>query len=83
MHPLLDQQQKEVTSPCRHAGARRRDAFGSLVRADFDPARSDLDFLVEFDNAPPTTHAQAYFALKGHQHWPYKSATAAAGWWRQ
>jgi hypothetical protein len=49
---------------CRHAGARRLDAFGSVVRADFDPLRSDLDFLVEFDNAPPATYAQAYFELK-------------------
>lgn len=64
MHPLLDQKRKEVAELCRHAGARRLDAFGSVVRADFDPARSDLDFLVEFDHAPPATYAQAYFALK-------------------
>lgn len=64
MHPLLDQKQKEVADLCRHAGARRLDAFGSVVRTDFDPLHSDLDFWVEFDNAPPATYAQAYFALK-------------------
>ena len=53
MHPLLDQKQKEVADLCRHAGARRLDAFGSVVRADFDPVHSDLDFLVEFDSRPP------------------------------
>ncbi|MBC7437508.1 MAG: nucleotidyltransferase domain-containing protein [Bdellovibrionales bacterium] len=64
MNPVLDQKQKEVADLCRHAGARRLDAFGSVVRADFDPLRSDLDFLVELDNAPPTTYAAAYFELK-------------------
>lgn len=64
MHYLLDQKQKEVADLCRRAGARRLDAFGSVVRSDFDPLHSDLDFLVEFDNAPPAAYAQAYFALK-------------------
>lgn len=64
MNIFLDQKRKEVTDLCRRSGARRLDAFGSVVRADFDPLRSDLDFLVEFDNAPPAAYAQAYFALK-------------------
>lgn len=34
------------------------------MRSDFDPLHSDLDFLVEFDNAPPAAYAQAYFTLK-------------------
>ena len=46
------------------SGARRLDAFGSAVRDDFDPVASDLDFLVEFDDVPPATYAQAYFSLK-------------------
>jgi predicted nucleotidyltransferase len=46
------------------ARARRLDAFGSGVRADFDPLTSDLDFLVEFDEVPPAAYAEAYFALK-------------------
>ena len=64
MNPLLDQKRKEVADLCRRSGARRLDAFGSVTRADFDPLHSDLDFLVEFDNAPPAAYAQAYFALK-------------------
>lgn len=48
MHPLLKQRQDAVVELCRRFGARRLDAFGSAVRgADFDPARSDVDFLVE------------------------------------
>ena len=62
MYALLDQKRNEVADLCRRSGARRLDVFGSAVRADFDPQHSDLDFLVEFDDAPPD--AQAFFALK-------------------
>ena len=64
MNPLLDQKRNEVADLCRRSGARRLDAFGSVTRADFDPLRSDLDFLVEFHSAPPAAYAQAYFNLK-------------------
>jgi predicted nucleotidyltransferase len=40
---------------------RRLNLFGSAARGDFDPQRSDVDFLVEFDR----THTDAlYFGLK-------------------
>jgi predicted nucleotidyltransferase len=64
MTNLIDQHRDEVAALCRLAGARRLDAFGSAVRADFDPQSSDLDFLVEFDDVPPAAYAKAYFALK-------------------
>lgn len=64
MTNLIDQHRDEVAALCRRAGARRLDAFGSAVRADFDPQASDLDFLVEFDDVPPAAYAKAYFALK-------------------
>ena len=47
----------EVTS------VRRLDAFGSVVRADFSPERSDIDLVVEFDALPPSALAEAYFTL--------------------
>ena len=64
MYALLTQKQSEVADLCRSAGARRLDVFGSAVRADFDPLHSDLDFLVEFDDVPPSAYAQAFFNLK-------------------
>ena len=64
MITLVDQHRDEVAALCRRAGARRLDAFGSAVRADFDPNTSDLDFLVEFDDVPPAAYAQSYFSLK-------------------
>lgn len=39
----------ELADLCRRFHVRRLDVFGSAARAeDFDPARSDIDFLVEF-----------------------------------
>ena len=61
---VVDLQQPELASLCRKAGVRRLAAFGSSLRADFDPERSDLDFLVEFADLPPPAYAAAYFMLK-------------------
>jgi predicted nucleotidyltransferase len=39
--------------------------FGSAARGDFDPARSDIDFLVEFDREPPIALSiDTYFGFK-------------------
>jgi predicted nucleotidyltransferase len=43
---------------------RRLDAFGSIVRGDFDAASSDLDFIVDFEPLAPAEYANAYFELK-------------------
>ena len=64
MHHSLSQKQSEVATLCRSANVRRLDVFGSAVRADFDSASSDLDFLVEFEEATPVAYAQAFFTLK-------------------
>lgn len=37
-----------VAAFCRARGIRRLSLFGSVLRADFDPARSDVDVLAEF-----------------------------------
>ncbi len=33
---------------CRARGIRRLSLFGSVLRGDFDPARSDVDVLIEY-----------------------------------
>ena len=38
--------------------------FGSAASDDFDWARSDLDFLVEFQPLPSGAYADAFFGLK-------------------
>jgi len=50
MLPLIAERRPEIATLCRSFGVRRLAVFGSAVRGDFDPARSDLDFLVEFDS---------------------------------
>ncbi|HUG10917.1 MAG TPA: nucleotidyltransferase domain-containing protein [Opitutaceae bacterium] len=39
---------EKVASFCRAHGIRRLSLFGSVLREDFDPARSDIDVLAEF-----------------------------------
>ena len=55
---------EELRELCRQFHVRRLDLFGSAAGEDFDPARSDLDFLVEFQPAPPCGYADAFFGLK-------------------
>ena len=38
----------KIAEFCRERGIRKMSLFGSVVRDDFDPARSDVDVLVEF-----------------------------------
>jgi uncharacterized protein len=50
---------------CRRFHVRRLDLFGSAATGNgFDPARSDLDFLVTFDPLPPIEYADAFFGLR-------------------
>ena len=40
--------EEKIAQFCRERGIRKMSLFGSVVRDDFDPARSDVDVLVEF-----------------------------------
>jgi uncharacterized protein len=55
---------EELRDLCRRFHVRRLDVFGSAARGDFDPARSDIDFLVEFQPLQPGAYVDAYFGLK-------------------
>lgn len=48
---------------CRRYGVRELSLFGSALRDDFDAARSDLDFVVDFMPLEPAAHAEAYFGF--------------------
>jgi predicted nucleotidyltransferase len=54
----------ELRDLCQRFHVRRLDLFGSAARGDFDPERSDVDFLVEFDRSAPQHPFDAYFGLK-------------------
>lgn len=64
MHATIAQHRADIAAICRRFGVRRLEVFGSAARAeDFDPARSDVDFLVEF--APEGAgNLQAFFGAK-------------------
>ena len=53
----------EIPRLCRRYGVRRLELFGSATTDAFDPRRSDLDLLVEFD-ADPADLFNCYFGLK-------------------
>lgn len=61
---LVRTRMAELTALCRHFGVRRLELFGSALRDDFDPATSDLDFLVEIDPPAGLGYADAYFGLQ-------------------
>ncbi|QQO34963.1 nucleotidyltransferase domain-containing protein [Bradyrhizobium diazoefficiens] len=50
MHMEIEKHRDALRALCDHYGVVRLELFGSGARgADFDAARSDADFLVEFD----------------------------------
>ena len=52
MHQLITGKQEEIAAICRRHRVERLEVFGSAARGtDFDPLRSDIDFLVEYE--PP------------------------------
>lgn len=53
----------QLRERCRERQVRRLEAFGSAVGDAFDPATSDVDFLVDFETLSPAAHAKAYFGL--------------------
>jgi predicted nucleotidyltransferase len=49
MSPLIDDNLEEIGRLCRLHGVRKLELFGSILRSDFDPQRSDVDVVVEFE----------------------------------
>ena len=63
MASVLDSHVAEIPELCRRYGVARLELFGSAAGDGFDPQRSDLDFLVEFD-ADSSRLFDRYFGLK-------------------
>ena len=64
MHPLIAQKRGDISRICREHHIQRLEVFGSAARGtDFDAAKSDADFLVEFE--PQARRGlKPYFAFK-------------------
>ena len=54
----------KIDEICARFGVRRLELFGSAATGSFDPARSDLDFMVEFNPAKGIKPFDQYFGLK-------------------
>jgi uncharacterized protein len=61
---LLETRFETLKQLCQKYGVKELRVFGSAARTDdFDPDRSDIDFLVTFHDMPPGGRANAYFGL--------------------
>jgi uncharacterized protein len=63
MSPFIDDHRAALEELCRRYRVRSLFLFGSAARDDFDPRRSDVDLLVEFEVFPSGGYADAYFGL--------------------
>ncbi len=64
MNSILEQRVTELQEICRRRTVQRLSVFGSAAAGGFDPARSDLDFVVLFPALSPSQHADCYFGLQ-------------------
>ena len=63
MHKAVANHAAEIAELCRKFGIARLDLFGSALRSDFDPTRSDFDFMVEFSEAGRLKAFDNFFGL--------------------
>ncbi len=61
---LIEDNREAIERLCSQHHVQRLELFGSaLTDENFNPDKSDLDFLVEFLPLKPGEHADAYFGL--------------------
>ena len=64
VHAAIAEKKGRLAEVCRRCGVMRLEVFGSAARgADFDPATSDADFLVEFDPESDLPPLEQFFGL--------------------
>jgi len=63
MIEIGESQRNALMELCRKYRVQQLELFGSGSDERFDPERSDLDFLVEFQDLERGEHADAYFGL--------------------
>ena len=62
MTTIIERYRADIGTLCRSYRFRRLDVIGSAI--DFDPGRSDVDFLVEFEPDPGLNTFHAYMGLR-------------------
>jgi predicted nucleotidyltransferase len=51
MNPILEAKMPAITELCRKYGVAKLEVFGSANTPEFDPERSDFDFIIDFAKA--------------------------------
>jgi predicted nucleotidyltransferase len=64
MQPIITENREKIAELCRQHHVRRLSVFGSAVREDFDPERSDVDMIVEFEPLPYPDSVDNYWSLE-------------------
>jgi hypothetical protein len=64
MIALITQKQDRIAELCQRLNVRRLEVFGSAAKGTFNPEKSDLDFLVEFDGHDRPGISKRYFDLE-------------------
>lgn len=64
MIALIEQHRSEVAALCSRFGVQSLEVFGSAADGTFDPAHSDIDFLVEFLQENEGSLFDRYFELQ-------------------
>ena len=64
LHPLFTANRRAIARLCEQFGVRSLAAFGSVLRPDFDPAKSDVDLVVTFKKVRGLSPARQYFDFK-------------------
>jgi predicted nucleotidyltransferase len=63
MVEALKSKQEAIAAACGRHSVARLEAFGSALRSDFVPGKSDVDLLVEFEPLESYALVDAYFGL--------------------
>lgn len=63
MIELISDKVGEIAGICSRLAVRRLHVFGSAVSGNFDPLKSDVDFIVEFTNHAKPGILKRYLAL--------------------
>jgi predicted nucleotidyltransferase len=63
MVAILEDRIEAIRAACERFRVVRLEIFGSVLRDDFEPERSDIDFLVDFGEMSPYDKPDAYFGL--------------------
>lgn len=61
---LITDHLENIRELCGRHGVKRLAIFGSAVKGTFNPERSDVDFVVEFETLEPSDGWHSYFDLK-------------------